>query len=102
MPRSVSAEELVFELGYPTGPMGREVGIAVVEARVPVTPLLRLRIPEVIHASKLFGREKALIDPDQPRSVSSSPTASSYGRSSSWFSTTGASAPAPSTRCGAC
>lgn len=66
MPRSVSAQELVFELGYPSGPLGQQVGLAVVEVRVPVTPLLRRRIPEVIQANEVFGRERACIDPDQP------------------------------------
>jgi len=64
MSRSYSADELTFDLGYPSGPFGLQVGQPVIEVRIHVTPLLRRRIPHVIHANQELGRERTSIDPD--------------------------------------
>lgn len=64
MSRSYSADELTFDLGYPSGPFGLQVGQPVIAVHIHVTPLLRRRIPHVIRANRELGREKIAIDPD--------------------------------------
>ena len=66
MSRSHSVEELTFDLGYPSGPFGLQVGQPVIRAHVRVTPLLRRRIPHVIRTNEELGRERMPIDTDQP------------------------------------
>lgn len=66
MSESTSTQSLIFDLGYPSGPFGLQVGQPVIRVRVPVSELLRRRIPHVIRANKELGRERVTVDSDQP------------------------------------